>query len=66
MRFREDAWIDDICLSHQYLSLCSIVQQKKTFVANVMLAIPLNIGFKQALSQIIVAFSSKVDGGELT
>jgi hypothetical protein len=50
IRFWEDTWLGDTPLAHQYSSLYNIVQRKQVSLANVMAQVPLNIGFRQALS----------------
>jgi hypothetical protein len=51
-RFWEDMWLGTTPLSHQYLSLSlyNITQRKNASVANVMSHVPLNVGFRQALT----------------
>jgi hypothetical protein len=49
-RFWEDTWLGDTPLAHQYPSLYNIVQRKEVLVSDVMTQLPLNIGFRQALS----------------
>jgi hypothetical protein len=48
--FWEDTWLGNSPLAHQYPSLYNIVQRKQVSVANVMSQMPLNIGFRQALT----------------
>jgi hypothetical protein len=50
IRFWEDTWLGGTPLAHQYPSLYNIVQRKQVSLANVMAQVPLNIGFRQALS----------------
>jgi hypothetical protein len=49
-RFWEDTWLGDTHLAHQYPSLYNIVQRKKVSGSDVLAQLPLNIGFRQALS----------------
>jgi hypothetical protein len=49
-RFWEDTWLGDTHLAHQYPSLYNIVQRKIVSVSDVLAQLPLNIGFRQALS----------------
>jgi hypothetical protein len=49
-RFWEDTWLGNSPLATQYPSLYNIVQRKQVSVAHVMSQVPLNIGFRQALS----------------
>src|SRR4051812_21906100 len=49
-RFWEDTWLGDIPLAQQYPSLYDITQRKQVSIDNVMSQVPLNIGFRQALT----------------
>jgi hypothetical protein len=49
-RFWEDTWLGDTPLSQQYPSLYNIVHAKQASVATVMGQLPLNIGFRQAIT----------------
>jgi hypothetical protein len=48
--FWEDIWLDDTSLAQQYSSLYNILQQKNVTIANELSQVPLNIGFRRALT----------------
>jgi hypothetical protein len=50
--FWEDTWLGNLPLPVQYPSLYNIVQCKQVSIASVMSHMPLNIGFRQALTAI--------------
>jgi hypothetical protein len=50
-RFWEETWLGNSPLAHQYPSLYNIVQRKEVSVAQVLSQVPLNIGFRQALTE---------------
>jgi hypothetical protein len=49
-RFWEDTWMGNLPLAQQYPSLYTIAQRKQVLVSLVLSQMPLNIGFRQALS----------------